>query len=123
MSQIQCVRWRLLQQHTTAAPPAAAAPANSTKVPAAAIPVSTVAHSNSLPMSLSPPETTLDHISRAAFLMDDHCPLAFVLVASVLPPLPLHVGRTVRTSGTMWSRRQSHAEPRSTHLLRPRAHR
>jgi hypothetical protein len=36
-----------------AAPPTAAAPANSTKVPAAAVPVSTVAHSNSLPMSLS----------------------------------------------------------------------
>jgi hypothetical protein len=34
-------------------------------------------------MSLSPPETTLDHISRAAFLTGDHCPLAFVLVASV----------------------------------------
>jgi hypothetical protein len=34
-------------------------------------------------MSLSPPETPLDH-----------CPLAFVLGASVLPPLPLHVGRT-----------------------------
>jgi hypothetical protein len=31
-----------------AAPPAAAAPANSTKVPAATDPVSTVAHSNNL---------------------------------------------------------------------------
>ena len=48
--QIQRVRWRHLQQHTTAAPPAAAALANSTKVPVAAVPVSTVAHSNSLPM-------------------------------------------------------------------------
>ena len=38
------------------APPAAAAPANSTKVPAAAVPVSTVAHSNSLPIYSLLPE-------------------------------------------------------------------
>jgi hypothetical protein len=48
------VRWELLQQHTTAAPPAAAAPANRTKVPAAAVPVSTVAHSNNLNMVILP---------------------------------------------------------------------
>jgi hypothetical protein len=42
------VRWEGLQQHNTAAPPAAAAPANRTKVPTAAVPVSTVAQSNNL---------------------------------------------------------------------------
>ena len=60
------VRWELLQQHTTAAPPAAAAPANSTKLPAAAVPVSTVAHSNNLHMYSLLLKATLDHISRAA---------------------------------------------------------
>ena len=51
------VGWeRLRQQHTTAAPPAAAAPANSTKVPAAAVPVSTAAHSNNLHMYFPLPE-------------------------------------------------------------------
>ena len=55
-----------LQQQTTAAPPAAAAPANSTKVPAAAVPVSTVAHSNNLDMYSPCLKTTLDHISRTA---------------------------------------------------------
>jgi hypothetical protein len=62
VGQIQCVRWELLRQHMTAAPPAAAAPANSTKVPAAAVPVSTVAHSNNLRMySLLPKNHTQPH--------------------------------------------------------------
>jgi hypothetical protein len=45
------VRWEGLQQHNTAAPPATAAPANRTKVPTAAVPVSTVAQSNNLLMA------------------------------------------------------------------------
>jgi hypothetical protein len=48
------VPWERLQQHTMAAPPAAAAPANSTKVPRVAVPVSTVAQSNNLLMAFSP---------------------------------------------------------------------
>jgi hypothetical protein len=42
------VRWEGRQQHTMAAHPAAAAPANRTIVPKAAVPVSTVAQSNNL---------------------------------------------------------------------------
>jgi hypothetical protein len=48
------VRWDGLQQHTMAAPPAAAAPANSAKAPPAAVPASTVAQSNSLLIAISP---------------------------------------------------------------------
>jgi hypothetical protein len=60
------VRWELLQQHTTAAPPAAEAPANSTKVPAAAAPVSTAAHSNNLHIIL-PCLKTIRSLRRWSF--------------------------------------------------------
>jgi hypothetical protein len=67
------VRWERLQQHTMAALPAAAAPANRTKVPAAAVPVSTVAQSNNLLMAFSPAfEATFVQPSRQRQALPEH---------------------------------------------------
>jgi hypothetical protein len=67
------VRWESLQQHTMAALPAAAAPANRTKVPAAAVPVSTVAQSNNLLMAFSPAfEATFVQPSRQRQALPEH---------------------------------------------------
>ena len=80
------VRWERLQQQATAAPPAAAAPAKS-KVPAAAVPVSTAAHSNNLYMPSPLPElrsTTLAE-QRLALTVDRVDPRAGLLVLEEMP--------------------------------------
>jgi hypothetical protein len=68
------VRWESLQQRTAAAPPAAAAPINRTRVPATAVPVSTVAHTNNLPMYSPLPEPMLDLIWCMLPWSDRSCP-------------------------------------------------
>jgi hypothetical protein len=54
-----------------AAPPAAAAPANSAKVPKTAVPVSIVAQSNNLLMAFSP---ALEATSRSHLVNGERCP-------------------------------------------------